>query len=72
MDMDDYAYTIHGGIIQQVQSMIAMRHNGSINQYIPLPTVYDGENCRHVVYSYFYDFGVSACLHHEEVYLYMT
>lgn len=65
MDMDDYVYTIHGGIIQQFQSMISMQHNGSINQYISLPAVHDGENCRHITFSFYYDFSVSACLHNE-------
>lgn len=43
MDMDDYVFTIHGGIVQQFQSQISMQHNGSINQYISMPAVHDGE-----------------------------
>ena len=42
MDMDDYVFTLNGGVIQQFQSMIEMKHNGSINQYISMPAVHDG------------------------------
>jgi hypothetical protein len=30
MDMDDYVFTFNGGVIQQFQSLIKMRHNGSV------------------------------------------
>jgi hypothetical protein len=40
--MDDYVFTFDGGIIQQAQSLISMRHNGSINQYISMPSILDG------------------------------
>jgi hypothetical protein len=30
MDMDDYVFTFDGGIVQQFQSQIKMKHNGSI------------------------------------------
>ena len=72
MDMDDYIFTINGGIIQQFQSMLSMQHNGSIDQYISMPAVHDGESCKHITYSFYYDFSISACLHDEEVYLYLT
>lgn len=71
-DMDDYVFTDDGGIIQQFQSMIKMRHNGSIDQYIGMPAVLDGENCKTVTYNWLYEFSVSACQHLDEVYLYMT
>ena len=72
-DMDDYVFTHDGGIIQQFQSMLQLRHNGSISQYVSMPTVLDGENCRHITHSWMYEFVVSACLHNnEEVYLYLT
>ena len=63
MDMDDYVFTFDGGIIQQFQSQIKMRHNGSIHQYISMPAVLDGENCKHITHSFIYDFAVSACEH---------
>jgi hypothetical protein len=36
--MNDYTFTINGGVIQQERSIISMRHNGSINQFISLPS----------------------------------
>ena len=72
MDMDDYVFTLNGGVIQQFQSMIEMKHNGSIDQYVAMPAVFDGESCKHITYSFFYDFAISACIHHEDVYLYLT
>lgn len=72
MDMDDYVFTFDGGIVQQFQSQISMRHNGSINQYISMPAVLDGENCKHITHNWMYDFAVSACEHGNEVFLYMT
>lgn len=42
IDMDDYVFTMDGGIIQQFQSQIKMRHNGSIDQFISMPAVLDG------------------------------
>lgn len=65
MDMDDYVFTAEGGIVQQFQSLITMRHNGSINQYVSMPSVLDGEHCQHITYSWLYDYGVSACQHRD-------
>ena len=45
IDMSDYVFTIHGGLIQQSQTMISMRHNGSIEQFISMPAMFEGENC---------------------------
>lgn len=39
MDMDDYVFTHDGGIVQQFQSMLQLRHNGSISQYVAMPAV---------------------------------
>lgn len=71
--MDDYVFTHDGGIVQQFQSMLLLKHNGSISQQISMPSVLDGENCRHVSYNWMYESVVSACIHNdEEVYLYFT
>ena len=72
MDMEDYVFSTDGGIIQQFQTQIKMRHNGSVEQFISMPSVLDGENCMHITYDWLYDFAVSACQHRDEVYLYMT
>lgn len=72
MDMEDYVFTVDGGIIQQFQSQIKMMHNGSIEQFINMPSVLDGEDCQHITYDWLYEFTVSACQHRDEVYLYMT
>jgi hypothetical protein len=63
MDMDDYVFTFEGGIVQQFQSQLKMQHNGSIDQYIAMPSVLDGENCKHITHNWMYDFAVSACEH---------
>ena len=63
MDMDDYVFTLDGGIVQQFQSQIKMKHNGSIDQFVSFPSVLDGENCQHVTYNWQYQFAVSACQH---------
>jgi hypothetical protein len=41
-NMEDYAFSPEGGYIQQFQSIIKMNHNGSINQFVNLPSVLDG------------------------------
>jgi hypothetical protein len=40
--MEDYVFTPEGGVIQQFQSLIQMRHNGSVHQVVALPSVLDG------------------------------
>lgn len=64
--MNDYVFTHEGGIVQQFQSMLQLQHNGSISQYIAMPAVLEGENCRHVTHNWGYEFAVSACMHNEE------
>ena len=64
--MDDYVFNHDGGIVQQFQSMLQLRHNGSISQYVTMPVVLDGENCRSVAHNWMYEFVVSACIHNEE------
>lgn len=44
-DMEDYIFTRDGGVIQQFQSIIKMKHNGSIDQVAQFPSVLDGEHC---------------------------
>jgi len=43
--MNDYTYSYDGGYIQQFQSIIKIRDNGSIYQFVNLPSVIDGEEC---------------------------
>ena len=43
--MTDYTFSFDGGYIQQYQSIIKMQHNGSIDQFVNLPSPIDGENC---------------------------
>ena len=52
-----------GGVIQQFNSVIKMRHNGSIDQITTFPSVLDGELCKHIEHSWVYDFTLSACDH---------
>jgi hypothetical protein len=59
--MDDYVFTGFGGVIQQEQALITMRHNGSINQFVSMPSMFDNEHCKYVTFSFLYDFVVSAC-----------
>lgn len=66
MDMDDYVFTHDGGIVQQFQSMLQLRHNGSISQHIAMPAVLDGENCRNIAHNWMFEFVLSACIHNEE------
>ena len=40
--MEDYVFNGRGGIIQQFNSIIQMRHNGSIEQIATFPSVLDG------------------------------
>ena len=74
--MNDYTFSFDGGYIQQFQSIIKMRHNGSIHQFVNLPSVIDGEECLLVEHSLIYDYTLSACKNYEsgrsEVFLYMT
>jgi hypothetical protein len=72
LDMEDYAFSFDGGYIQQYQSIIKMRHNGSINQFVNLPSVLDGEACISIEHSWIYDYTLSACKNGFEVYLYTT
>jgi len=60
-DMEDYAFSLDGGYIQQFQSIIRMRHNGSIHEFVNLPSALDGEECKFIEHNFFYDFTVSAC-----------
>lgn len=73
--MEDYAFSLDGGYIQQFQSIIRMRHNGSIHEFVNLPSALDGEECKFIEHNFFYDFTVSACKNDQnggEVYLYTT
>lgn len=70
--MDDYVFTFDGGVIQQFQSAIKMRHNGSIDQYITFPAQQEAEHCTHIDYNFLFDFTISACNHNGEIYLYIT
>lgn len=70
--MEDYAFSLDGGYIQQFQSIIKMRHNGSIHQFVTLPSVLDGESCISIEHSWTYDYSLSACKNGNEVYLYTT
>lgn len=59
--MEDYVFTPEGGVIQQFQSLIKMRHNGSVHQVVGLPSVLNGEACTHIQHSWVYDYTLSAC-----------
>lgn len=72
MDMEDYVFTMDGGVIQQFQSVIKMRHNGSIDQYATFPAHQEAENCNYITHNFLFDFTVSACNHNGEIYLYVT
>lgn len=61
MDMEDYVFTFDGGVIQQFQSIIKMRHNGSVEQFTNFPSVFDGESCILIQHSMVYDYTLSAC-----------
>lgn len=71
-DMEDYAFSLDGGFIQQYQSIIKMRHNGSIEQFVTFPSVLDGESCLSIEHHWMYDYTLSACKNGDEVYLYTT
>ena len=60
-DMEDYAYSADGGFIQQYQSIIKMRHNGSIEQFVSMPSVLNGESCISIEHQWMYDYTLSAC-----------
>ncbi len=74
--MSDYTFAPDGGYIQQFQSIIKMRHNGSIHQFVNFPSALDGESCMLVEHSWIYDYTLSACKNQErdkvEVLLYLT
>ena len=70
--MEDYVFTHNGGIVQQFQSLLTMRHNGSIAKSVGFPAVQDGEDCRTLTFNWAHDASVSACKHLGEVYLYLT
>lgn len=59
--MEDYAFSFDGGYIQQYQSIIKMKHNGSIEQFVPFPSVLDGESCKYIEHNWIYDYTLSAC-----------
>lgn len=40
--MQDYAFTFDGGVIQQGQTLITVNHNGSVQEYIDMPTIMFG------------------------------
>lgn len=42
LHMADYTFSGDGGYIQQFQSIIKMNHNGSISQFVNLPSAIDG------------------------------
>jgi hypothetical protein len=71
-EMNDYAFSFDGGFIQQGQSIIKMRHNGSIEQFVTMPSVLDGEDCITIEHNWVYDYTLSACKNFNEVYLYTT
>lgn len=70
--MQDYAFSYDGGFIQQQESIIQMRHNGSIHQFVTLPSTVDRENCISIEHSWRYEYSLSACKGNNEVYLYTT
>lgn len=71
--MQDYTFTMDGGVIQQGQTIITIRHNGTIQEYIDMPTVLFGEVCTSVAVDWFGGGGIaSACRSDSEVYLYYT
>jgi hypothetical protein len=70
--MEDYVFSGEGGFIQQFQSIIKMKHNGSIDQFISFPSVLDGESCIDIEHSWIYEYTLSACKQGYEVYLYTT
>lgn len=71
--MYDYAFTVRGGIIQQNQALLRMYHNGSIEDYISMPSEGRGEVCRRVAVDFSHDFFVSACQEADtDIYLYLT
>ena len=70
--MEDYVFTPDGGVVQQFQSLIKMKHNGSIDQVVSFPSILDGEHCTNIEHSWIYDFTLSACEHLGEIYLYTT
>jgi hypothetical protein len=41
-DMEDYTFAAFGGYIQQSQAIMTLRHNGSLDQFVTLPSVFDG------------------------------
>jgi hypothetical protein len=46
--MNDVGIAFNHVIIQQIQALIKMNHNGSIDQFISMPAVNFGENCLHI------------------------
>ena len=71
-DMVDYTFAASGGYIQQSQSIITLKYNSSIDQFVSLPSVLDGEECMSIEHSWIYDYTLSACKNGNEVYLYTT
>ena len=76
LHMSDYTFARDGGYIQQYQSIIKMKHNGSIDQFVNFPSAIDGESCMLVQHSWIYDYTLSACKNQQrdkvEVLLYLT
>lgn len=69
--MWDYAFTFDGGVIQQVGTIITVWHNGTIQEYIDMPTASFGEICTSISVHWMGNGYVSAC-QSEEVLLYYT
>jgi len=69
--MFDYAFTLDGGVIQQVNTILTVAHNGSIKEYVDMPTLDFGEVCTTVSVHWMGNGYVSGC-RSEEVFLYYT
>lgn len=59
--MYDYAFTFDGGVIQQVSTIITVKHNGTIGEYIDMPTLDWGEVCTDIAVHWLGNGYVSAC-----------
>lgn len=71
--MWDYHFTARGGVIQHGQSLMRMLHNGSVQDYVSMPTQGNGEACKRVTVDFFHDFFVSACQESDtDILLYLT
>jgi hypothetical protein len=70
--MQDYAFTLEGGVVQQAQTIVTILHNGTIQEYIDMPTLLFGEVCTSVSVNFLGNGYVSGCISDNEVYLYYT